>query len=148
MDNQTRQTAVVNAIFPDRVTVTIFDLDSFRTKESPLRVGSYLRIVDYEDTVLIAMIESFTIVLEGPDEAGLAHQTFKLDGRPIGTIREGVFERGTDAISISPKTVEPAHQDEIRKIFEESIPEAEQFLFSHLASDLSIRVPVNGNRFF
>ena len=148
MDNQTRQTAVVNAIFPDRVTVTIFDLDSFRTIESPLRVGSYLRIVDYEDTVLIAMVESFTIVLEEPDEAGLAHQTFKLDGRPIGTIRDGKFERGTDAIAIPPKTVEPAHQYEIRKIFEESIPEAEQFLFSHLASDLSIRVPVNGNRFF
>lgn len=148
MDNQTRQTAVVNAIFPDRVTVTIFDLDSFRTKESPLRVGSYLRIVDYEDTVLIAMIESFTIVPGNSDEAGYEHRTYKIDGKPIGTIREGVFERGTDAISIPPKTVEPAHQDEIRKIFEESIPEAEQFLFSHLASDLSIRVPVNGNRFF
>ncbi len=148
MANTENRIAAVNAIFPNQVTVTVYDLDAFQEEESALRVGSYLRIVDNEDTVLIAMVESFTIAPGEPDETGYIRPTYKLEGRPIGTIRDGKFERGSDAIAIPPKTVELAQREEIRRIFEESIPKSKQFLFSHLASDTGIRVPVEGNRFF
>ena len=47
-----------------------------------------------------------------------------------------------------PKKVEPAHKEEIQKIFEESLEEEKKFSFATLSSDKSISVPVDGDKFF
>ena len=67
------KTAEVNAIFPDRVSVTVYDLDVFQQSGESVRVGSYLRIVDRENAVLIAIVESFTVLtdLDAGELAGL-----------------------------------------------------------------------------
>lgn len=141
------KTAEVNAIFPDRVSVTVYDLDVFQQSGESVRVGSYLRIVDRENAVLIAIVESFT-VLTDLDAGELAGPAYKLEARPLGTVREGHFARGSASLAIPPQKVEPARKEDIRRIFEEAFPEEDQFLFSHLASDPTIAVPVEGNRFF
>ena len=140
--------AEVNAIFPSRVGITIYDLDAFQRGDEKLRVGSYLRIIDSEDAVMIAMVESFSIGDGVPDQNGVVKPSYSVDARPLGTIKNGKFERGSTAIVIPPKLVEPAKREEVREIFEEAFPEDVQFLFSHLASNPTIKVPVEGNRFF
>lgn len=143
-----RPIAEVNAIFPDRITVTVYDLAAFQREGEALRVGSYLRIVDADGAVLIAMVESFTVLPGEPDGEGITLPRYKLEGRPLGTMRGGHFERGSASMAIPPRLVEPAQYEEIRSIFEESIRKEAQFQFAHLASDPTISVPVEGNRFF
>ena len=147
-EDQKKQIAVVNAIFPDRITVTVYDLEAFRNGGETLRVGSYLRVVDAAGSILIAMVESFTVLPGEPNSEGIVLPAYRLDGRPLGAISGGVFERGSAAIAIPPRLVEPAMYEEIRSIFERSVPADVQFRFAHLASDQTISVPVEGNRFF
>lgn len=45
--------AEVISVYPDKVKVSIDDLDSFRLAEEHLKVGSYLRIADSNDVVLM-----------------------------------------------------------------------------------------------
>lgn len=150
-DHTQKEIAEVTAIYPDRISVLVYDLEAFRGARGEgrsIRVGSYLRIVDAEGSVLIAMVESFSVVAGEQTNGVVSAPAYKLEGRPLGTIRDGEFSRGSASLAIPPKTVEPARYEEIRSIFEESIPRDLQFEFAHLASDPTISVPVEGNRFF
>ena len=139
--------AEVISVFPNKVKISIDDLEDFQLAEDKLKVGSYLRIADNDNAVLIAFIENFSIeVGEGKD--GEAWRRYILEASPLGTIRDGKFERGGDSLAIPPKKVEPATSEEISKIFSESIADSEKFTFATLASDSHIPVPVNGNKFF
>lgn len=139
--------AEVISVFPNKVKISIDDLEDFQLAEDKLKVGSYLRIADNDNAVLIAVIENFSIeVGEGKD--GEAWRRYILEASPLGTIRDGKFERGGDSLAIPPKKVEPATSEEISKIFSESIADSEKFTFATLASDSHIPVPVNGNKFF
>ncbi len=51
--------AEVVAVFPDKVKIVVDDLENFRVAEEALRVGSYLKVSDNENAVLIAIIENF-----------------------------------------------------------------------------------------
>lgn len=139
--------AEVISVFPNKVKISIDNLEDFQIAEDKLKVGSYLRISDNDNAVLIAVIENFSIeVGEGKD--GEAWRRYILEASPLGTIRDGKFERGGDSLAIPPKKVEPATSEEISKIFSESIADSEKFTFATLASDSHIPVPVNGNKFF
>lgn len=139
--------AEVISVFPNKVKISIDDLEDFQLAEDKLKVGSYLRIADNDNAVLIAVIENFSIeVGEGKD--GEAWRRYILEASPLGTIRDGKFERGGDSLAIPPKKVEPATSEDIGKIFSEAITDREKFTFATLASDSQIPVPVNGNRFF
>ena len=139
--------AEVISVFPNKVKISIDDLEDFQLAEDKLKVGSYLRIADNDNAVLIAVIENFSIeVGEGKD--GEAWRRYILEASPLGTIRDGRFERGGDSLAIPPKKVDPATSVEISKIFSESIADSEKFTFATLASDSHIPVPVNGNKFF
>ena len=139
--------AEVISVFPNKVKISIDDLEDFQIAEDKLKVGSYLRIADNDNAVLIAVIENFSIeVGEGKD--GEAWRRYILEASPLGTIRDGKFERGGDSLAIPPKKVDPATSVEISKIFSETIADSEKFTFATLASDSHIPVPVNGNKFF
>lgn len=71
-----------------------------------------------------------------------------IEAKPLGMIRDGKFERGGDTIAIPPKSVEPATQEDIKKIFEESLEDKHKFVFGKLSNNASISIPVDGNRFF
>lgn len=63
-------------------------------------------------------------------------------------IKDDKFIRGGDALTIPPTGVAPATIQDIKKIFEDSVPTNRKFEFSSLVTDPDIRVPVDGNRFF
>ena len=63
-------------------------------------------------------------------------------------IKNGKFIRGGDSLAIPPKKVEPATEEEIKKIYEQSINPKEKFTFASLSSNPNIRISVNGNKFF
>ncbi len=135
--------AQVIAVFPDKVRISVDKLEDFQLADEKLKVGSYLRIADTEDAILIATIENFTIAVDDN-----AQQKYLIEAKPLGMIRDGKFERGGDTIAIPPKSVEPATQEDIKKIFEESLEDKHKFIFGKLSNNASISIPVDGNRFF
>lgn len=135
--------AEVISVYPDRVKVSIDDINSFRLAEEHLKVGSYLRIADSDDVVLIAVIDSFSIEIK---ESG--DRKYIIEASPLGVIRDEVFSRGGDSIAIPPKKVEPAKIGEIEKIYTYGLADKEKFDFSRLSHNESVRVPVDGDKFF
>lgn len=139
--------AEVISVYPNKVKISVDDLDNFQTAEDKLKVGSYLRISDNENAIMIAIIENFSIEV-GTGVTGEPTRKYILEANPLGIIRNGKFERGGDSLAIPPKKVEPASQEDIKLIFSESLSDDDKFTFSTLSSDASIPVPVNGNKFF
>lgn len=146
-DEEKKINAEVVAVHPDRVRISIDDLEDFQLAEEKLKVGSYLRIYDNDNAVLIAMIENFTIEV-GVDINGNAVRKYFLEANPLGMLKGGKFERGGDTIAIPPKKVEPATTDDIIKIYTESLQDEQKFTFATLSTNPSIPVPVDGNKFF
>lgn len=134
--------AEVIAVFPDKVKISVGNISAFANDKS-LKVGSYLRITDSEDCALIAIIENFCI--EVNDKAERRHI---IEALPLGIIADGRFVRGGDTLTIPPTGVTPATEDDIKKIFEDSVDPAKKFAFSALVSNDKITVPVDGDRFF
>lgn len=135
--------AEVISVYPDKVKISVADLEQFKLAEDHLKVGSYLRISDTNDVVLIAIIDSFSIeVKEGGD------RKYILEASPLGTIEDDDFVRGGDSIAIPPKTVEPARKSEINQIYISGLKDKQKFQFSKLSNGDDIQVPVDGDKFF
>ena len=139
--------AEVIAVYPNKIRISVDKLEDFQLAEEKLKVGSYLRVSDNDNAVMIAMIETFLIEV-GVDKNGQPTKRYIIEANPLGMLRDGHFERGGDTISIPPKKVEPAKLEEIQKIYEESVDDKEKFTFATLAANEDISVPVDGNRFF
>ena len=123
--------AEVIAVFPDKVKISVDEMKNFEIAENSLRVGSYLRIADNDNAVMIAIIENFSMEV-GVTSDGHATRKYILEANPLGLIRNGKFERGSDSLAIPPKKVEPAKIEEIKKIFEESLEDSQKFSFATL----------------
>ena len=135
--------AQVIAVFPDKVRIVVDNLEDFKIAEESLKVGSYLKIADNENAVLVAIIENFQIAVSADGKRDYIIEAF-----PLGILRDGKFERGGDSLAIPPKEVQPATIHDIKRIYDDSVPEAERFCFATLASNKNVPVPVNGNKFF
>jgi hypothetical protein len=135
--------AQVVAVFPDKVRIVVDKLEDFKLAEESLRVGSYVRIADNENAILIAIIENFEIVVR---DDGMRNHI--IEAFPLGVLRDGKFERGGDSLAIPPKDVKPATIEDIKRIYSESVKVEESFCFSSLSSNPGVQVPVNGNKFF
>jgi predicted type IV restriction endonuclease len=70
--------AQVIAVFPDKVKIVVEDLENFKIAEESLKVGSYLKIADNENAVLIAVIENFQI------SVGEGVQNYIIEAFPLG----------------------------------------------------------------
>jgi len=143
MENNDKINAEVIAVFPNKLKIIVDDIEAFKIAEESLRVGSYLRVADNENAIMIAIIQSFSIELNNKGE-----REYLIEAMPLGLIRDNKFIRGGDTIAIPPKKVEPAKIDEIKKIYNESIPPKNQFIFSSLSTNRDIEIPVDGNKFF
>lgn len=147
----TNQTDKINAevisVFPNKVRISVDNLEDFQVADEKLRVGSYLQIADNDDCKLMAIIENFSIEV-GVDKEGKPTRGYIIEAQPLGMIIDGKFERGGDSIAIPPKSVQPAKTEDISKIFEESIAEKDKFEFASLVANERIKVLVNGNKFF
>ncbi len=135
--------AQVIAVFPDKVRIVVDDLENFKVAEESLKVGSYLKIADNENAILIAIIENFQIAVSDTGKRDYIIEAF-----PLGILRDGKFERGGDSLAIPPKEVKPATIEDIRKIYEDSVKPTESFCFATLATNKDVKVPINGNKFF
>ena len=135
--------AEVISVYPNKVKISVDKLEDFKLADEALKVGSYLRISDNENAVLIAIIENFSIEVNDNGE-----RKHLIEANPLGIISEGKFIRGGDSIAIPPKKVEPAKAEEIKKIYEQSIKKENSFTFSTLSSNHNIQIPVDGNKFF
>jgi DNA helicase HerA-like ATPase len=147
MEEAKKLNAEVISVFPNKVRISVDNLEDFQIAEEKLKVGSYLRIADNDNAVLIAIIENFTIEVDTISGES-ARRKYILEVNPLGLIRDGKFERGGDTIAIPPKNVEPAKQEEIEKIFAESLEKDKKFVFAKLATNPIIAVPVDGDKFF
>ncbi|MCL7931346.1 anti-phage-associated helicase HerA [Halomonas llamarensis] len=135
--------AEVISVYPDKVKVAVDDLNSFRLAEEHLKVGSYLRIADCDDVVLVAVIDSFAIEVKDNGD-----RKYIIEASPLGVIKNGIFSRGGDSIAIPPKKVEPAKISEIEQIYTYGLADKEKFDFSELSHNSGVRVPVDGDKFF
>ena len=142
-DQQQQINAQVIAVFPDKVRIVVDDLEDFKIAEESLKVGSYVKIADNENAILIAIIENFQIAVSAEGKRDHIIEAF-----PLGILRDGKFERGGDSLAIPPKEVKPATITDIMKIYGDSVPDVEQFRFATLTSNRDVPVPVNGNKFF
>lgn len=151
--------AEVISVNPDKVRIMIYNLDSWKTAEDKLKVGSYLEIKDENsdenEYVVIAIIDNFKIDLiditkidENGEKYTETERRYILEATPLGSICNGIFTRGGDTLSIPPKSVSIANDSVIEKIFSDCIEEKEKFCFSTLSSNTNVKVNVNGNRFF
>ena len=138
--------AEVIAVFPNKVKIKVDKLEDFRIADESLRVGSYLKIYGNDNAILMAIIENFSIDVTEKDGEGI--RTHIIEASPLGIIKDNKFTRGGDDLTIPPKKVEPATEEEIKKIYAESVEEKDQFTFSSLSSNPNVRIPVNGNKFF
>ena len=139
--------AEVISVYPNKIKISVDNLETFRITGEELKVGSYLRIADNENAILIAIIENFSIEV-GVDKDNNPTRKYLIEANPLGILRENEFERGGDSIAIPPKKVEPAKSEEIDKIYQSSIEEVEKFIFSSLSTNPQNKIPVNGNKFF
>lgn len=135
--------AEVIAVYPDKIKVIVDNLEDFKLAGETLQVGSYLKISDNENAVLMAIIENFSIVV-----SDVGKRDYAIEALPLGMIKDGKFVRGGDSLAIPPKKVEPATEEEIKKIYEQAIEPKEKFTFASLSSNHNIRISVNGNKFF
>jgi energy-coupling factor transporter ATP-binding protein EcfA2 len=142
-DESEKINAEVIAVYPDKIKIVVDNLEDFRLAGEVLQVGSYLKVSDNENAVLMAIIENFSIVVNEAKKRDYVIEAF-----PLGMIKDGKFIRGGDSLAIPPKKVEPATEEEIKKIYEQSIDPNEKFTFSTLSSNPNIRISVNGNKFF
>src|SRR5690625_2889917 len=130
--------AEVIAVYPDKVKVSVDDLEDFKKADETLRVGSYIKVLDNENAILICIIENFSI-----EVSDLGERKHIIEANPLGLIRNGEFIRGGDSLAIPPKTVEPATDEEIKAIYSNPAGNAENFTFASLSMNNGIRMPVD-----
>lgn len=99
--------AEVISVLPDKVKIVVDKLEDFQLPSEKLKVGSYVRISDSEDAVMLAIIENYSIEIVDNKESE-SERRYILEANPLGIVRNGVFERGGDTIAIPPKDVKPA----------------------------------------
>ena len=147
-DENNNMNAEVIAVYPNKVKISVDDLSKFIPTDEQvekLKVGSYLEISDDDNHKLIAIIESYSIVI---DEKKSSERSYLIEANPLGIIEENKFSRGGDSLTIPPTKVLPAKYEDINAIFNSRIKEKERFCFSKLVQNKKIETPVNGNRFF
>ena len=145
MENKDVKAEVVS-VYPDKIKIVVDDIEDFQLADEKLKVGSYVRVSDNDNAILLAVIENYSIeIVENGDEPA---RRYLIEANPLGIVRDGDFERGGDTIAIPPKDVNPATKDDIDAIYSKSIDENQKFAFSKLSSNPDISVPVNGNKFF
>jgi uncharacterized protein len=135
--------AEVISVYPNKVKISVDSLEDFKIADESLKVGSYLRVADNENSILMSIIENFSIEVSDKGE-----RKYFIEALPLGLLKDDKFIRGGDSLAIPPKKVEPATIDDIKKIYEGSSNTEDNFTFSSLSNNEEIKVPVNGDKFF
>lgn len=141
MDNQVNLAEVIS-VKPNKIIVQVTNLEDFKLADDSLKVGSYIRVTNNDDAILIAIIENFSIGFNNQNE-----RIYLIEALPLGVLEGGKFVRGGDTIAIPPRHVEPATIEDIKSIYN-SIEESKRLKFCSLGTNKDIAVPIDGNKFF
>ncbi|WP_200024976.1 anti-phage-associated helicase HerA [Acinetobacter sp. TGL-Y2] len=141
MGNNTKLAEVIS-VRPNKIVVQVTNLEDFKIPNESLKVGSYIRITNNDDAILIAIIENFSIGFDNKSE-----RVYLIEALPLGVLEDGKFLRGGDTIAIPPRHVEPAKIDDIKAIYQ-SIDEGKCLKFCSLSTNKEVKIPVDGNKFF
>ncbi|MCM3519848.1 ATP-binding protein [Staphylococcus xylosus] len=134
--------AKVISVLPDKIKISVNDIEQFKIDNEKFSVGSYLRVTDHDEGALLCVIETFEIANKDDED------NYILEALPLGFIDSNQeFIRGGNNIAIPPTGVESARRSEISKVYN-SIESTNEFAFSNLLQDITIPIPVNGNNFF
>ena len=137
--------AKVISVSPNLIQIEVFDSEGYQGLAEKLLIGTYLKIMDDNNLSIICIIQSFKIK-DSVSDSGEA--SFVVEAQPAGFLdEEGNFKRGNQQISIPPTKVELAEKADLEKIYQ-GIPEAKHFNFSTLSQNNSIKVIVDGDKFF
>ena len=82
MDDENKLQAEVISVYPDKIEVLIDKIEDYKYADNSLKVGSYLQIYDNENSIIIAVIENFSIIV---NEKG--DKLYKLQSRPLGILK-------------------------------------------------------------
>jgi uncharacterized protein len=137
-------------VAPNLIQVEVLDADQFKRESGEFTIGSYLKISDETNTSIIALVQSYKIKETniGTGETIQQSPSFVLDAQPIGFLdAHGKFKRGGQQIAIPPSQVEIA-DEELLKLIYNMVDEQKQFVFSTLAQNQNIDIPVDGDKFF
>ena len=104
--------AEVISVKPSKITVQVTDLENFKLPDESLKVGSYIRVTNHDDAILIAIIENFSIGFDNKNE-----RIYLIEALPLGVLEDGKFVRGGDTIAIPPRHVQPATLEDIKAIY-------------------------------
>ena len=143
MSEEENVNAEVIAVYPNKVKISVDDLQDFKIAEESLQIGSFLEISDNENAKLLAMIDHFSIEVGANGE-----RKYILEGNPLGSLKDGKFTRGGDELAIPPKGVTPAKLEDVKHIYESTLKANEKFKFAKLSRNAEVEVPVEGNSFF
>ncbi|MFJ4971987.1 ATP-binding protein [Streptomyces sp. NPDC088755] len=140
--------AEVIAVYPNRIKIAVHDIGELADGD-PVEVGSYVKIYDSLQGAIMAIIESYSIELrpsrEGEDDR---KKVYIIEAVPLGFVDgDGRFSRGGGGIAIPPKRVSVAVKDEVQRIYD-TVETEKRFHFAQLAQDISVDVPVDGDKFF
>ena len=80
--------AEVIAVYPDKIKIVVDNLEDFRLAGEVLQVGSYLKISDNENAILMAIIENFSIIVNDTGK-----RDYAIEALPLGMIKNGKFIR-------------------------------------------------------
>ncbi|MFE2042477.1 ATP-binding protein [Streptomyces sp. NPDC059477] len=140
--------AEVVAVYPNRIKIAVHNIGELADGD-PVEVGSYLKIYDSLQGAIMAIIESYSIELRPSKEVEEDRQkVYIIEAVPLGFVDgDGRFSRGGGGIAIPPKKVSVAVKDEVQRIYD-TVETEKRFHFAQLAQDISVDVPVDGDKFF
>ncbi|MET7583524.1 ATP-binding protein [Streptomyces microflavus] len=140
--------AEVIAVYPNRIKIAVHDIGELADGD-PVEVGSYLKIYDSMQGAIMAIIENYSIELRPTKEVeGDRQKVYIIEAVPLGFVDgDGRFSRGGGGIAIPPKKVSVAVKDEVQRIYD-TVDTERRFHFAQLAQDISVDVPVDGDKFF
>ena len=141
--------AKVIGVAPGEIQVEISSTEKYQQLDRALLIGSYLQISDDADSALVAVVRSYQIrdSLGKDDGTDITVPRFVLTLEPVGRLEGGSFKRGGKQITIPPKKVEIASDGLLDGIYAAG-DQASALSFSTLAQHGTVRVNLDGDRFF
>lgn len=142
------------AVNSSSIQVEILDSTEF---DNQFSLGSYIKIPyrNHENQYAIGVIENYRIKSNDPDDPQTesGQPIFVIEVKLIGNLDENegacVFERGVHGIPLPPQNgISLLSNEDIRRIYSSNLEEQEKFTFASMPNDDSVKVPVNGNKFF
>lgn len=71
--------AEVVSVKPNKILIQVTDLNDFKLADETLKVGSYIKVLNNDDAILVAIIENFSIGFDKRDE-----RIYLIEALPLG----------------------------------------------------------------